>query len=220
MNIFDDGSLYKTVTNAARELFFGGSFSDAEKAKLANWILDHQNRCKGFMFYPSEQDREGGIQFFSGEKPRAKFLVDNLVELETLRVLALIQPGELKVRSIFQEANRRIYPLCFANGCIVGECAHASIAFRRYLLVQDQIASGEKNRQTLQAMKLRRSDEGKWRGFPFYFTLLWLTELPGSMGGDELDYAREYCERLSRRMKDEEPLDEVRRKILQRALER
>jgi len=58
---------------------------------------------------------------FSGEKPRAKFLTNNVVELETLRLLALLAPDEPRVQQIFQQANERLLPLCFANGCTVGE---------------------------------------------------------------------------------------------------
>lgn len=224
MNTIDEESLYKTVFNTAEALFNGGSLNETEKAKLSSWILGRQNRWKGFIFYPSEQERETGIRLFSGEKPRTKFLADNLVELDTLRLLALIQPEEPKVRSIFQEANERLFPLCFANGCVVGECAHASIAFRRYFMAYDPEAAREKNRPTLETLKQRRDGEGRWRGFPFYFTLLWLSELPGDTACDELSYTRNCIDKLANRSlaSKKNPVswktEEIRKNLLRKAL--
>ena len=219
MDVIEEKSFYGTVTNAAQVLFDGGSFNETEKTQLASWILDHQNRYKGFIFYPSEQDREDGIRLFSGEKPRSKFLADNSVELEALRLLALIYPNHPEAHRIFQDANERLLPLCFARGCIVGECAHAGIAFRRYFMTFDGDESSEKNRQTLETLKQRRYGEGKWRDFPFYFTLLWLTELPDDLAQEELEYTRDYCRELSRKLAGDEPFVDNRRNILMRVLD-
>jgi hypothetical protein len=78
--------------------------------------------------------------------------------------------------------------------------------------------AAEKNRQTLEILKLRRTKQGKWRGFPFYFTLLWLTELPDSEAHEELDYVRDYSGKLSKRPMGDDQYTEIRRKIINKAL--
>ena len=219
MNITDEGNLYKTITNAAMFLFNGGSYTPSENVILTRWILAHQNRYKGFIFYPTQVDRENGIRLFSGEKPKTKFLADNAVELETLRILALIQPEALEVQQILQKANERLFRLCFANGCTQGECAHASIAFRRYLIAYDVEGSSDMFRQTLEGIKQKRSGDGKWHDFPFFFTLLWLTDLPYSFAYDELSYSQDYCKRLLvKKQPAREQIDLVKEMILQKAL--
>lgn len=219
MNITDEGNLYKTITNAAMFLFNGSSYTPSENMLLTRWILAHQNRYKGFIFYPTQADRENGIRLFSGEKPKTKFLANNLVELETLRTLALIQPEAPEVQQVLQKANKRLFRVCFANGCTQGECAHASLAFMRYLTVYNVNGSTNKFGQTLEVLKQKRSDEGKWHGFPFFFTLLWLTELPYSFAYDELSYAHDHCKRLLvKKQLPREQIDLVKEKILQKAV--
>jgi hypothetical protein len=219
MNITDEGNLFKTITNAAMFLFNGGSYTPSENVILTRWILSHQNRYKGFIFYPTQADRENGIRLFSGEKPKTKFLADNAVELETLRILALIQPEALEVQQILQKANERLFRLCFANGCIQGECAHASIAFMRYLTAYNVNGSSDKFGQTLEILKQKRSGDGKWHDFPFFFTLLWLTDLPYSFAYDELSYSHDYCKRLLvKKQPAREQIDLVKEMILQKAL--
>ena len=219
MNITDKGNLYKTITNAAMFLFNGGSYTPSENVILTRWILAHQNRNKGFIFYPTQADRENDIRLFSGEKPKTKFLADNAVELETLRILALIQPEALEVQQVLQKANERLFRLCFANGCTQGECAHASIAFMRYLTAYDVEGSSDKLGQTLEVLKQKRSGDSKWHGFPFFFTLLWLIELPYSFAYNELSYAHDYCKQLLvKKQPAREQIDLVKEMILQKAL--
>ena len=219
MNITDEGNLFKTITNAAMFLFNGGSYTPSENVILTRWILSHQNRYKGFIFYPTQVDRENGIRLFSGEKPKTKFLADNAVELETLRILALIQPEALEVQQILQKANERLFRLCFANGCIQGECAHASIAFMRYLTAYNVNGSSDKFGQTLEILKQKRSGDGKWHDFPFFFTRLWLTDLPYSFAYDELSYSHDHCKRLLvKKQPAREQIDLVKEMILQKAL--
>ena len=221
MSIMGEQCLYQVVVEAAKFLFDGGSYTLPEKVDLANWILAHQNRYRGFIFYPSQSDRESGIRLFSGEKPKAKFLVDNVVELETLRILALLQPDAPEVLQVLQDANHRLFQLCFANGCIVGECAHASIAFLRYLIAHATNPSAPKFRRTLDILKQKRSGDGKWRGFPFFFTLLWLTELPDNLAEDELSYTFGYCDQLFATLRlTRDGTDLLRKKIVQRVLTR
>ena len=219
MNVISEKSLYKTVTNAELFLFEGGSLSLPEKIQLANWILGHQNREKKFIFYPTTADRDAGVRLFSGEKIKAKFLADNTVELETLRLLALLRPEMPEVQQLFWEANQRLFPICFANGCTVGECRHASIAVMRYLTASDFSGSADRLERTLGILKQHRDGDGKWKAFPFYFTLLWLTELPNDFARDELAYTRPHCEKLlTKGLQDDDPGTPLRRKILQRVI--
>jgi hypothetical protein len=219
MNVISEKSLYKTVTDAALFLFDGGIFSSLEKIQLVNWILGHQNREKKFIFYPTAADQDAGVRLFSGEKIKAKFLADNTVELETLRLLALLRPEMPEVQQLFWDANQRLFPICFANGCTVGKCRHASIAVMRYLTASDFSGSADRLERTLGILKQHRDGDSKWKAFPFYFTLLWLTELPDDLSRDELQYARANCERiLAKGLQGDDPSDALRKKILQKVV--
>ena len=43
MDVIDEHSLYRTVLNAERHLFLGGTFAQVERDRLVAWILAHQN---------------------------------------------------------------------------------------------------------------------------------------------------------------------------------
>ncbi|MBM3134723.1 MAG: hypothetical protein FJZ89_05420 [Chloroflexi bacterium] len=219
MQFADESSLYATVTGAARFLFEGGSFSAEERAGLANWILAHQNRQRGFIFHPTFDEMATGIRLLSGERPRTRLLAANAVELETLRLLALLQPEADRVQRIFQEADARLAPLCFASVCTTGECAHASIAVLRYRMARDTVSAASSFSQALDALKADRRGDGRWRRFPFFFTLLWLVELPADLARDELSYAAPACARVIGRSRPAgEPASAVRETILCRAI--
>jgi hypothetical protein len=218
MDPIDERSLYRTVTNAAAFLLDGGRYTGADKRRLTGWIIAHQNRDKKFIFYPTPGDQESGILLLSGEKPRTKLLTGNAVELETLRLLALIAQAP-QVGSLFRQADERLAGLCFANVCTTGECAAASIAFLRYRTARDADGSAAQIAHALDVLRQFRKGDGQWRFFPFYFTLLWLIELSGGLARDELAYARNRCERLAARVPPAaEPTSAIRNKILQLAL--
>jgi len=46
----------------------------------------------------------------------------------------------------------------------------------------------------LKALKKRRDGKGRWRNFPFYYTLLSLTEIDIPQPVDEMKYAAKACE--------------------------
>lgn len=182
-------SLYRTVVRAADFLFKGGSFSDGETEALTAHLLANTHRVKGFVYYLTDAEREQGIRLISGEKPRTLLLANNAVELETLRLLALLAPDLPAVQALFLEADRRLEKLCFARVCTVGECAGASIAYLRYLTMRGVEAYREKIERGLAAVKQDRKGNGQWQHFPYRFTARWLMELPASLGVDEREYA-------------------------------
>jgi hypothetical protein len=219
-----ENSLYQTVTDAAAHLFLGGTFVPAERDELAAWILAHQNRQRGFSFYPMVAERERGIRLLSGERLQTTLAADNAVEMETLRLLALIQPHAPQVQRLFQAAERRLSGVCYGRVCSKGECAHASLSVLRYHTARGAERSAGMIRRGLEALRGDRTGTGKWRSFPFYYTLLWLAELPDGLDEGarvELSYARGRCERLLSRMEagtPEKAFDRVRARVLQDAL--
>lgn len=47
----------------------------------------------------------------------------------------------------------------------------------------------------LRTLKRRRDDSGKWRSFPFYYTLLALCDIDSPLAVEEMKHAAGVCER-------------------------
>ena len=78
-------------------------------------------------------------------------------------------------------------------------CATCSCALWRHLAAGGLSRQEERLTDAMKVLRSRRTGDGQWQGFPFYYALLALTEidLPGAM--DELEYAAPRCQRLSAR---------------------
>ena len=73
-------------------------------------------------------------------------------------------------------------------------CGTCTVAYWR-ALTTNWIADAEMRLSLgMRSLKDARQD-GKWRRFPFYYTVLALTELPGDIARDEMAYILPSCER-------------------------
>ncbi len=214
----DDPGLYQIVRDASLYLYAnGGFYPEAEKEALVECILTRQNRRAGLIFHPTPHERAQGIRLFTGERARAPFMQNCVLELDTLRLLALLQPESPAVQALFQRANPYQLTRCYAHGCTVGECAHAQIVLMRYLTALDLKAFLPRIERTLNVLKEKRYHTGKWDGFPLYLTVLWLSELPVALAQSELDFIHPYALKLLRRRKNGTQVDLLRRGILKKA---
>ena len=48
-------------------------------------------------------------------------------------------------------------------------------------------------------LKENRKEQGRWRRFPFYYTLLAIMEIPGSQAINEIRYSAPVLERMLKR---------------------
>jgi hypothetical protein len=129
----------------------------------------------------------------------------------------LVAGGKAEHHSIQTELVRSLSKISDANNmCDTGECAHASIAYLRYLTAADPDGSAAKITRALGILKRHRAGDGRWHKFPFFFVLLWLTELPNDLARAELTYAAGRAAGLST---GQEHLP-VRQKILDKVLAR
>ena len=70
----------------------------------------------------------------------------------------------------------------------------------------------------LKVLRKYRDGNGKWRRFPFYYTLLALSEIDDKRAIDEMRYVAPVCERLLGRHRANNKLAVRRRMLLQRIL--
>jgi hypothetical protein len=90
----------------------------------------------------------------------------------------------------------------------------------RHLSVGGLSRSRERLAGGLQYLREHRNGKGRWRRFPFYYTLLALTEIPGRRANSEIKYAAAGLERLLKRRTSGGRFDLRRRTIAERILTR
>lgn len=216
--IIHHNSLAATL-DAVNEAFFNGwPWSKADEEEAARWIAGQQVRGgrQAGLFAPTEDDYQEGVRLFTGERLQTKLATRNILTAEAARALILFDRGE----GILERTNRWLLEQCFASACTVGECAHSTVGLMRYLAVGGLADSEEQLNAHLVVLSQHRDGKGRWRRFPFYYTLLALSETDLPAAVEEMRYAAPACERFLRRSPKDDVFASRRRAVVERVLAR
>lgn len=210
-----------TTLDAINETFFcDRSVSRAQMEEAAKWIAGRQ--CKSGkhagMFAPTEGDYKEGVRLFTGEKLRTKLAARNILTAEAARALVLL---DAEAQDTLERTCRWLSGQCFSRDhCVIGECAHSGVGLMRYLAV-DGLGDAERWLATqVKVLSQHRDGKGRWKRFPFYYTLLALTDIDLLAAVEELRYAAPACERVLRRSPKDDKFSSRRQAIVKRALAR
>ena len=137
-------------------------------------------------------------KIYTGMTPGTHILSANAYELEILRLLHLMSPGDELVRNMVNETLKRLKTTCFANEQDgMGECFEASLIALRFLAV---VSPDDSNwiKARLRVFKTHFSDKKRHSGVKMYFFLC-LSELPDKYAVDEIQkYKDEFLKYLER----------------------
>jgi hypothetical protein len=215
-----NGSLAATLDAVNEELFNGGSLSAAQAEEVSRWLAGRQrgSGSQAGLFVPTEYDYEEGTRLFTGEKLRTKLATRNVLTAEAGRVLALLGDPSPGVRGALERADGWLSRQCFAGTCTIGECAHSMAGLMRYLAAGEGAGREARLEGHVRTLSRCRNGKGRWQRFPFYYTLLALTEIDLPVAVEELRYAAPACRRFLRREADEDAYARRCRAVVQRAL--
>ncbi len=149
----------------------------------------------------------------TGEPLRTRIAARAALAAELMRAL---RPHAHAAEAVAR-VERWLLAQCYANGCMVGECAHAGVAVMRYLAASGRPDAPERLARHIEGIRQRRDGSGRWQGLPFFYTLLALSEC-GAIAADELRYTAPACERALIRIQPDDPYAPRRQAILRRAL--
>ncbi len=125
---------------------------------------------------------------------------------DTFPALENAQKG---LRSALKRANEKGFQ-SYGYYC----CCKCSVAYWRNLSAEGVDKNKKKLKAGLKILKSQRDGEGKWRRFPFYYTLYSLSEIDLPEAKEELRYASDVCEQLVRTMRKEGKYAERRFKLV------
>ena len=224
-------SLGDTLDAVQAALFYGENLSDETRRETSLWIADRQGLPGSYagMFAPTGYDLAFGALTFTGEPIRSGPATGHVLSEEACRALYRLGVETEEVHFALNRARAMIFKRLADSepqGSTAGVycCEMCSVALWRHLAASGAPEDQQRLENGISELRRHRDGQGRWRRFPFYYTLLALTEidLPGVR--DEIQYAALVIERLLGRLNkgDSAGLSEHERRrkiILERIIE-
>lgn len=225
MKVVNRNSLGLTLDAVNELLFYGRSLSKAEREKTTQWIVSRQGKPGSYanMFAPTESDFRDGVRLFSGEKIRSRAAIGHVLGEEACRVLVLLGMPAVDVRNALNRASAgmlRRLERSEVSGTMPGMycCGTCTCCLWRHLAAGGLEDAERRLAAGMKALKSHRKSNGRWRRFPFYYTLLALSDIDLPSAIEEMRYASPVCERYLRRLPKENKIAERRRVLVERIL--
>jgi hypothetical protein len=218
--LIQSNSLAATLDAIDEALFYGRELPETQVEAATRWLAGRQVQSGKWagMFAPTDLDYGQGVRLFSGEKLHTRLAARNILTAEAARALTLLGTTISGVEDVLERANRWLAGQCFADACMVGECAHSGVGLMRYLAVKGGDRALRWLDRHVEMLSQRRDGKGRWAGLPFYYTLLTLAEIDLPSAAGELCYAAPACQRALKRLSGDDPVTHRRRDVVQGAL--
>ena len=200
-------SLSQTVDALNAAQFEGRSLPATERTQVARWIAGRQGLPGAyggtFAGFPSERSR--GIVLFTGEHITSASARHILGE-ETSRALRLLRQRDGGVTTALEAADEGLMR-CLARAAEDPRkrnpglfcCGKCSVGLWRNLLSGGLDRCEERLQRGALHLQSMRDGEHGWRKFPFWYTVLALSEMKGSEAKSELKYAAPALEPVANR---------------------
>jgi len=221
-------SLSQTVDAINAAQFAGRAFTVTERNQAARWIASRQALpgayAGTFAGFPAERSR--GIVLFTGERI-ASASARHILGEEASRALRLLRVRDRKVTRALEAADDGLMQ-CLARAAADPRnrnpglfcCGKCSVGLWRNLLSGGLNQPEERLRGGALHLRSVRDGEHGWRKFPFWYTVLALSELDMSEAKAELKHAAPMLERTATRPASSSVYARRRQELAVRALSR
>ena len=229
MKYLDKNSLFKTIDNVSEALLFDLDIDKNEKLEIANFIVTQHGKPRTYAntFAPTDFDLKQDLTLFTGEKIKTGAGKCHMIGEEACRILRKLDVQTDKVKTALREADNGLrnaintysqkpryeYGMYCCKSC---SCA-----------LWINLASGGLNNDTklliagLNYLKRQRDDKGKWKGFPYYYTLYVLNEIDKDLAMEEMRYISKSIEkRLKRKQRNKNRYNLRRNYICEQILDK
>jgi hypothetical protein len=223
MSLVDPTSLSATVDAVNEALFLGRPNTKAQRAAAAQWIAARQGLPGSYagMFAPTEQEFVQGVQVFTGERMSTRAGTAHILGEEACRALILldvpstrkaIADAGVEMIERLADVERRGYPVGLY--C----CRRCSVALWRHLAVGGLAQQERRLAAGLAILRSERTDNGRWRTFPFHYTVLALSDIALPAAAAELRHAAPALERVLEGRPRDDRYHQRRRTLAERVL--
>lgn len=194
-------SLARTVDSAHEALFFDLPKSKATTDEVSRWIAGRQGQPGAYadMFAPTAHDANSGIRLFTGEFLGPSASLRHVMGEEASRALILLNSRIPDVTSALERATEGMMASLQRAEKMKKKwfcCGTCDPALWRHITAGGLSGAEVWLSRGMKLLKAQRDDKGGWRRFPFYYTLLALSEIDLPAARSEMRYAEKRCERL------------------------
>jgi hypothetical protein len=191
MNILDPDSLIRTVDHFNEAVFREHDWR-CEADSIVNWVSDQLGGGYAGSFAMTENDWKRPFQLFTGEKITTRAGRSHVLAQETNRMLEIIEKElgtSIEAKTISEtRLARRIFEDERSIALSTGDycCGTCSVSLWRCLEVGGYPKYTKALENGIHRLAEFREEKGGWRRFPFYYTLLCLTEVPNEDAVSEI----------------------------------
>ena len=179
----------------------------------------HSGVNSGF-FIPFAAESDAKVKLYTGEELKTTLARTHILMIEAARILKLLALDSHALTLSIQLADHCMEKMCYRNFCAKGECKALTIAYLRYLLLDGTGNSTEQIEIHLTKLTGQRDGKGKWGGFPFFYTVLALSESDVALAVQELQYALPACKKQQAQSWPADSISIRRQEIIAKALTR
>jgi len=219
-------SLAALADRVEQRRYFGLRITARELLAAERKIASRQGLPGSYagMFAPTRQDFRHGIRVFTGEVVRSGAATSHILGEECCRLLLKLGVKDRQVSAALARAEagmqerldscERIHARHVGFYC----CGICTVSLWRHLAAGGLDSAVPRFRDGLRVLADCRSDNGRWIRFPFFYTLLALSEMDPPEARRELRWAAPAAERSLRALRGTGTYRWRRRAVLERAL--
>ena len=219
-------SLATLVDSIEQRRFIGQRIPARELLAAAREIASRQSLPGSYagMFAPTRFDFRRGIRVFTGEAVRSGAATAHILGEECCRLLLKLPVKDRLVSAALARAEagmlERLNSAERLDSRHVGFycCGICTASFWRHLAAGGLDSPAPRFRDGLRALASCRSEGRRWNRFPFFYTLLALTEIDLPDARKELRWAAPAAERSLKTLRGTGRFPKRRRAVLEQAL--
>lgn len=222
MEYLDPTSLFKTIDNVSEAILFDLDIADDEKLQVAEFICEQQDNPNSYgnTFAPTDFDLKRDLVLFTGEKVKSRVGKCHMIGEEASRILRKMKLNNARVNDALNKADKGLQNFIdswsknpkYEYGiycCKLCSCAlWINLASGGIYTDFSMLQSG------LGYLKKHRDGNGKWTGFPYYYTIYVLNEIQDGFAKEELVYCAASIERRLKKKRKEETKFDLRRNYI------
>ena len=225
--LIHQSSLSATVDAVNEAIFFGKAIAAKDRRHVARWIAARQGLPGAYgELFAGFAPELAGIRLFTGERVTSASARHILGE-ESCRALLLLKSDDVAATAALTRATTWLIervekaatdsPRNNAGAYCCGKC---TVGLWRNILAGGLDRQDLRLRLGLSKLRSMRDGQGGWRAFPFWYTVLALTEMDRAETRGELRYASARIRAEAKRAAGSSPFARRRNALACAALER